>query len=597
MSSTDTDPHVCSPIQPAVNPSTESGFKPDLGEGAYGGDPHSISPTSDSVDNLSLEVQFEDRSSRHPSEISSLSYQNLLDDGEGSGNILSRHESEDSADSFPPDYGDSFIQEESIRSELQDLPGFISEKYQKEALASSAANCINMTNGENNLVSGQSVTMMENEVQMRQARTDSEQTNDEKKRNSLEIRNNIPTVGEVKNYENDTDRVIYNSQGAKPKIRKQSPGLACRVGEGSTGSGSDREGSVTEGEGEWINKQRSPRSSRERDTLSVERGVNSHHHVRNASDGMEDISLQQEEEVVRLVKIANVRPTCLIQPHVRESPDLSQPKGTANHENIEGNEANYRLVAHGKENPFNAGQGNEVENEYDYVKYARIQDGDSYVGMRLAYSTMEDSKRSSLALNGYPNDSGDNSQENSPEKSVLHQKHDLLCNTLQNVSEDALTEIPLDVVDSPCLEDKQAFSLSPENTECDSIEVESVSSEKSNMGMPNVEDGLSSSQCSDIEEGPPPLASHKSPTAILHKKQKAELTQELLNLEREYGEIDRKPKEIDAEAIMEDLKAKREALDVAIADIKSAIQSSKGVALKSPGKDEAGEEEPVWVKR
>jgi hypothetical protein len=63
------------------------------------------------------------------------------------------------------------------------------------------------------------------------------------KRNSLEIRNNIPVVGEVKSYNKDLDNLIkYNSQGAKPKIKKKSPGVACRIGD----SGSDRDGSSSE---------------------------------------------------------------------------------------------------------------------------------------------------------------------------------------------------------------------------------------------------------------------------------------------------------------------------------------------------------------
>ena len=58
-----------------------------------------------------------------------------------------------------------------------------------------------------------------------------------------------------------------------------------------------------------------------------------------------------------------------------------------------------------------------------------------------------------------------------------------------------------------------------------------------------------------------------------------------------------KPKDMDAKAIMSDLKAKREALDLAIADIKSAIQRSKGIALQSSYTEEAAPAEPVWVRR
>ncbi|KAK7499688.1 hypothetical protein BaRGS_00009029 [Batillaria attramentaria] len=59
------------------------------------------------------------------------------------------------------------------------------------------------------------------------------------------------------------------------------------------------------------------------------------------------------------------------------------------------------------------------------------------------------------------------------------------------------------------------------------------------------------------------------------------------------------PRDIDAQAIMNDLKAKREALDMAIADIKSAIQRSKQVALQPsyPGAPQAESSEPVWIRR
>lgn len=48
---------------------------------------------------------------------------------------------------------------------------------------------------------------------------------------------------------------------------------------------------------------------------------------------------------------------------------------------------------------------------------------------------------------------------------------------------------------------------------------------------------------------------------------------------------------------MNDLKAKREALDMAIADIKSAIQRSKQVALQSPFTQQLEATEPVWIRR
>lgn len=56
---------------------------------------------------------------------------------------------------------------------------------------------------------------------------------------------------------------------------------------------------------------------------------------------------------------------------------------------------------------------------------------------------------------------------------------------------------------------------------------------------------------------------------------------------------------MDAQAIMHDLKMKREALDMAIADIKSAIQRSKSMSLETSYSSQAEPEanQPVWVKR
>ncbi len=46
------------------------------------------------------------------------------------------------------------------------------------------------------------------------------------------------------------------------------------------------------------------------------------------------------------------------------------------------------------------------------------------------------------------------------------------------VAEDTLTEIPLNGSENGILDEKKEFSLSPEATECDSAEVESVISEE-----------------------------------------------------------------------------------------------------------------------
>ncbi len=46
------------------------------------------------------------------------------------------------------------------------------------------------------------------------------------------------------------------------------------------------------------------------------------------------------------------------------------------------------------------------------------------------------------------------------------------------VAEETLTEIPLNGSENGILDEKKEFSLSPEATECDSAEVESVISEE-----------------------------------------------------------------------------------------------------------------------
>lgn len=114
-------------------------------------------------------------------------------------------------------------------------------------------------------------------------------------------------MGEVKNYEKDIDSIIFSVQGVKFKIRfgKQLLGMVCRVGEGFMGSGSDREGLVGSG----------------RDILSVERELEKLIYNRlnkigdnlsNTSEGNRIEDIIEEEEVVQLVKMVNVRFQCFI---------------------------------------------------------------------------------------------------------------------------------------------------------------------------------------------------------------------------------------------------------------------------------------------
>ncbi|XP_067666290.1 uncharacterized protein [Haliotis asinina] len=535
----------------------------------------SESMIDDGADNISMEVQMGEEGSRHPSEISSISYQNLLEDGEAVSTSLSRRDSEDSNDSYQPDDPEGiadFPPEDIERFESSDLP--LSEHYAVARKSESTNQSSNKTvkqsdfppeeNGEENVsVSSDKhydnvpimITGEENDadvsengsydsktnVILRRKASSSEnvrEINDVmdavKKRNSLEIRNNIPTIGQIKTYDKDIDDITYNAQGAKPKIRKQSPGLARRVCDHPMGSGSDREGSSSEREMERIENHLDPNLPRALGLeLSGEPPVGV---IENGKDGIQIIA----------------------------------PRKNLN-----------------------------IENEYDYVKYARVQKGNSYVGMRLAYSSSNDSlnlKRNSM--NSQDSGSLDSSRETSPEK-ILQQKilQDLgVPAPTERVNEDSLTEIPLNGTDGNMVDDRKSFTLSPENTECDSVEVESVMSDgdRSTLGMPMVDDGLSSSQASDVED----MCNHDPsiPSEILKQRQKQDIEQELKNSDdKEHSES--RNKEMDAQAIMNDLKAKREALDMAIADIKSAIQRSKGVALQSSYQQEDSTNEPVWVKR
>lgn len=136
-----------------------------------------------------------------------------------------------------------------------------------------------------------------------------------------------------------------------------------------------------------------------------------------------------------------------------------------------------------------------------------------------------------------------------------------------------LIEIFLDLVDSFQIEEKQVFLLFLENIECDSVEVESIvlDGEKNGIGMFIVEDGLFSSQASDIEEGSFNYV-YKFSLVMLRFRQRVDIVQELENLDREYGIKEKsKLKEMDIKVIMEDLKVKREAFDTVIVDIKIVI--------------------------
>ncbi|GFS23741.1 amyloid beta A4 precursor protein-binding family A member 1-like, partial [Elysia marginata] len=488
----------------------------------------------ESVDNLSMEVHLGEDGSRHPSEISSISYQNLLDDAEPSNSIVSRRGSDDSLDSYPPDFPDTEVPLDELETfEAQDLP--LSEHFPMGALQadtkvksqsdkqSGSEKSPNLTQPHVRLKDcPSSITdktgMRERTLPLDENHSSSADDKMEAKRSSLEIRNNIPVMGEAKDYEKDLTIGLSKMQGAKAKMVgvKQSPGLARRV------------------------------------------------------DEVEDDVDAENKDVNFPGKSFS---TLLSQPHRTKTKSNSKPKD--------------KVVEVITPIPKNLN----IENEYDYVKYARVQQGNSYVGMRLAYSSSNDS------LNIKQTAGSDcSSRELSPEKN-LQQK---IPETQEPVREDTLTEIPLN--NSDYLEDKKAFTLSPENTECDSVEVDSVTSEGENStpGFPTVEDGLSSSQASDAEDGAVGNSRvDRSPSKMLQAKQKATLEQDLFQDDECNEQLSMKPKEMDAQAIMDDLKMKREALDMAIADIKSAIQRSKSMSLESPypNQQDVEEPQPVWVKR
>lgn len=486
----------------------------------------------ESVDNLSMEVHLGEDGSRHPSEISSISYQNLLDEAEPSNSIVSRRGSDDSLDSYPLDFPEAEVPpDELVTFEAQDLP--LSEHFpmgtlQADTKIKSQSNKKGVIERNSNFAEPHvrlkdlnssflhKTVMREKSLPQEENHSDPTINEMEAKRSSLEIRNNIPIMGEVKDYEKDLTIGLSKMQGAKAKIVgvKQSPGLARRVDE-----------------------------------------------------------VESETAKKEILNLAEKSSTMLSQPHRTKHKSSSKPKD--------------KVIEVITPIPKNLN----IENEYDYVKYARVQQGNSYVGMRLAYSSSNDSLNIKQIAG-----SECSSRELSPEKN-LQQK---IPETQEPVREDTLTEIPLN--NSDYLEDKKAFTLSPENTECDSVEVDSVTSEGENStpGFPTVEDGLSSSQASDAEDGAVWQSRvDRSPSKMLQAKQKATLEQDLFQDEDSNEQLSMKPKEMDAQAIMDDLKMKREALDMAIADIKSAIQRSKSMSLESPypNQQDAEEPQPVWVKR
>ena len=221
------------------------------------------------------------------------------------------------------------------------------------------------------------------------------------KRNSLEVRNNIPDVSQVKDYKTDLSlneiAKLQSKADLVPRMMKQSPGLARRVPDGADARSSS-----------------DPESNSDREMTPVVDRSGS-----NAQNMQED-------------KTSNGVPS-------DGTPDSRETTPKINMD---------------------------IENEYDYVKTARIQHGDSYVGMRLAYSSSQDSLKQN-GVKGVGNSDDDQSLGGSPEKLPHPNRIGYTSQSLGRMNEESFTEIPLSAVDVTHTEDKRNVSMSPEATECD----------------------------------------------------------------------------------------------------------------------------------
>ena len=395
-------------------------------------------------------------------------------------------------------------------------------------------------------------------------------------RNSLEVRNNIPVYRQVKDYHHDTDTRPHHHPSshhhphhtAMPRIKKISPGLARRL---SSDSRSD-----------------------ERDTSSSEK----------ETDPQLDYTVKSGHAEMRSRLDNGIVP----QPHPMHHEPWEDDSGGGS-----GGSSGLGTISEQESRE----KACDIENEYDYVKWTRVQEGDSYVGMRLAYASSNDSlsynNRQRFRHSGTPSDDGHylgSSRENSPEK-ILQPR--ISEHMHRNVNEDTLTEIPLNGNDIGSGEEQKNFSLSPEATECDSAEVESVLSDEgksSTSGMPVVEDGLSSSQCSDIDEA---FATHdpRRPAEILKRRYRNEMEQQGITTngfelcrgphsQEKESENMSQSSPLSSPSSMDHCQntADRDALSLAIQDIKTAIKRSKSATLKSPYQENsASTEEPIWIMR
>jgi hypothetical protein len=622
-------------------------------EGAVGLDPPEDQDDLDKIldeenenvfeDNASLEVNLGDGSSRRTSDVSSLSFQNIvLDDPEVAQEEqefeMSRKDSEESTDSLQNEFlseGHNYLgfDEEFEIAHLKppddadvDL-SICKDKVMKvendnvdcDSKSDSPSDYELIREGDNFECTLETFCVELKSVKSEHARTEMEAQDEmeadqnnhgntvvadrinenmdgtHRNRNSLEIRNNIPNIKEVKQYgESSAENARYFAQGNLPRIRKKSPGLAHRLEEGLSPDGS-REPSVCSDTSRDYSDSGMPR---------VYTGHRGSHNENNAIDREANYPIDGNR--------ANGLNACSSPAELHSN--YSESTGSIH----DGNDGSTGSLGHDHHR-----KSLDVENEYDYIKFARIHQGDSYVGMRLAYSSSNDSlncKRHSWG--GVKSDDGsvgDSSRENSPQKIIrkTSENGSLLpmdCDGVLDLNDENLTEIPLNGDVATNMEENRKITLSPETTECDSAEVESVISEgKDSLGMPNVEDGLSSSQCSDSEDGP---HDHDLPTPaeILRQRQRAEIEAGFTNsvvhgianinemIEERLTSMPSHMHHHQGSSQMTD-EFSRDALDLTMQDIKLAIQKSKSMTLKSPYKDnpetrpKPEAEEPVWVMR
>lgn len=214
----------------------------------------------------------------------------------------------------------------------------------------------------------------------------------------------------------------------------------------------------------------------------------------------------------------------------------------------------------------------DIENEYNYVKYARVQDAEMYFGIQVAQDN--DQHEVGKRLSSVSDHSLDG-KESIPGMSVIG-KH--LPKQVTEPEEEKL---------SGCTE----LSLVAAKVD--------VGDKSLSCHMPSVEDGLSSGHASDCDEAistrPDP-----SPAEVLKSRQKAEILSRPDSLPTSLAS------ERDEDVPpYESSRTRHKDVEQAIQDIKSAIEKSKKVRLISPtatNDDQTKQvsengREPVWITR